>query len=250
MGELERREPDEDKKVEIVPVEQLIPEIKPPQTEGVKGVDYKTNKFGDPFILDFIEHEFKQHTNDPEIWPALKERLKNQVIVDLGAGSSVGYILSAILGAEGYIGVDKYHTDDLRRQLEATSDSSIDEAINRFKLFSRSAKLYEAGKKPEPGKDLIPASIAEDDMLSFLKRLPDNSVSVFTFGITHEIVAPSYSSEVAKEIERVLSPDGLYITDSSSIPTKNLTKLSDEIKDRVPSYSLVFLENEGFFVKK
>ena len=49
-----------------------------------------------------------------------------------------------------------------------------------------------------------------EDMLTFLKRLPDNSCSFLCSGM--EILDnDEYKDEVNKEIKRALNPDGAYI---------------------------------------
>ena len=237
-------------KVELFPVEHLIPDIKAEHTEAVHGVDYKSNDFEDAFVTEFISQVLSRYTDDQEVWPILQERLTNQVVVDLGANNSLGYFLSLILGAKGYIGVDKFHHKALEDRLRETTSKSIEEMIKQFGLFSTSKTLFAEGEKPEPKKDLIPASVVSEDMLSFLQRLPNDSVSIFTFGITYEIITPTYSEAVSKEIQRVLNRQGIYITDNSSIPSNNLKTLANElIKKGIKPLLMSFLKQQGFFVK-
>ena len=63
-------------------------------------------------------------------------------------------------------------------------------------------------------------AVSPEDILGFLKRLPDNSVSFISSG--NDIIAAQhnppelrkYLSEIAKEIERTLHPDGAYIEET------------------------------------
>ena len=66
----------------------------------------------------------------------------------------------------------------------------------------------------------IPVAVVEEDMLSFLKRLPPNSVSIWCSGIDINILPdPNYREAVSKEIVRVLHPRGAYVGQSKmSIP--------------------------------
>jgi len=240
-------------KVQIVPVKLQIPDIRLDVVGVVDNVDYKSNRFGDPFIKDFFKYVFDKYTDDPELWPAFRERFDNQVVVDLGANDhSFGYFLSVVLGAKGYVGVDKFRCQGLEESLSNMSAKDINKLCETFELFNEIPKelLNEGEESPIPGKNLIPASAVADDMLSFLKRLPDDSVSIFTFGITYEIVEPSYLAEVAKEIERVLSKDGMYVSDSSSVPTSGFKKFAEQLKEKGETFSCIdVLKKEGFYVK-
>src|SRR3989344_3551054 len=72
----------------IVSVEQMIPSIKPEKEKALENVDYNTHRARDTFSHDFIEYVLKKHTNDPQVWPILRERFKDQIVIDLGAGDT------------------------------------------------------------------------------------------------------------------------------------------------------------------
>jgi len=245
MGEISKHDQDEpikeseERKVQIVAVEQLIPDIKTPATEKVEGVDHRTNKFNDQFVPDIVRGMDMSLTM-PERLSALRERFKDKVVVDLGAGDmSWAYFLSVALGSKGYVGVEKFQGDRLEDTLKHNDAKTM---LWYWANISRSSSLDkislqddpEFKKEYEPFCKLIPAAVAKEDILDFLKRLPDDSVNVLTFGVD-DMVLPSsqYRSAVAKEIERVLNSDGMYITDSSSIILKNDESFSDELpKDK------------------
>ena len=79
----------------------------------------------------------------------------------------------------------------------------------------------------EMGPEKIPSAVVPEDMLSFLKRLPDDSVSVMCSGIDECILKPAYANEVRKETLRVLSPDGGLLNFASIIHLDLPDKLMD-----------------------
>ena len=116
--------------------------------------------------------------------------LKGQIVVDIGAGESLaGYIIANRAEAKGYIGVDAFNAQNLSVKLNYFLDPN---GNYRNKATTKGVAI-------------------EEDMLSFLKRLPDRSVSVFCSGIDYTILGVEYESEVSAEIQRVLSDDGVYV---------------------------------------
>lgn len=232
MTNPENREPEDDKKVEIVLIEQLIPGIKDSPTEEI---DYGTNRFGDSFMPEFLK-ALRALTSSRERLEILTKRFRDQVIVDLGPGDyGEGYFLAASLGAKGYVGVEKFRQNMLEKNLKSVTK----ESNNRYAESLHYFEAREGNIKPE--SDLIPASIVGEDMLSFLKRLPDNSVSILTSGIDSNIIPnEKYRREVASEIQRVLNKNGVYMTCASDIPVKGLESMgnaleSEQINDRQKS---------------
>lgn len=119
-------------------------------------------------------------------------KLREQVLVDLGAGAHAdGFRIAQAAEARAYIGVEPH--------------------------FARG--LYERLQDVVPNADLgVLASISNDHMLAFLKRLPPDSVSVLIAGIDDFVVRDqSYLKQVGREIARVLHPDGAYISDRNFI---------------------------------
>lgn len=260
MGEIpkhdqaEPQEP-EDKKVQIVPVEQLIPGIKP-GNEKYDGIEsgHQGNTLYDRFAPNIIR-DMQGILLTPETLVALKGRFKDKVVVDLGAGDmSWTYFLSVALGSKGYVGVEKFQGDLLEDKLR---DADLGTMLFYWAQISKSSAYADDSFKNDPDwkseykslSKLIPASVVKQDILSFLKRLPDGSVNVLTFGVD-DMVLPSteYRNAVAEEIKRVLHHDGMYITDSSSIPVEGFRSFSD---DRAGSQFTLFKFSETrFLVKK
>src|ERR1035437_288638 len=259
-------DPTETKVVHEVPVEQLIPDIKPTKDMvRQEGIDYRTNSFSDSFIHGFFSREMAQIINGKEYedFPfkqdldILREKMAGQTVVDLGSDKSwSGYCLASLLGAKAYIGIDLFE----KGQLEGTTEDELRRSI--IKRFPKSGVIG-SGNSIESKIDnhikprAIPASIIQGDMLEFLQRLPDNSVSIFTFGISAEIIGRTYNEELGKEISRVLDPSGGHLKLESSIPVPGSKNLFKELFDKQFTKSADFVVssalsdgNPGFFVKE
>lgn len=89
-----------------------------------------------------------------------------------------------MLGAAAYVGVDKYFAYGLRENIK------IEQAANP-----------------------LPSAVVREDLLSFLRRLPDGSVSIICSALTkrHIVSDPEYIRQVDAEIARVLHPQGVYV---------------------------------------
>lgn len=193
-----------------VSIEQLIPGI---NTEGLQGVATpigKRSRF-DPKYTGKYERmprpvhdeakygmvvdksteymDFVIRASEDKQQRIFFEKFKDQVVVDLAAGAwfTDTYSWISQFGCRGYIPVEPYWAD---YQLE-----SLD-------------RPYESDKK------LVPISIVQDDMLKFLKRLPEGSVSILASGIDAIIFESDYLHAVEKEISRVLDPKGVFIRQS------------------------------------
>jgi hypothetical protein len=266
---------DESKTVQVVPVEQLISEIRPQQVRKVgkvENIDYQTETFDDSFVLEFFKdsllHIFRNYIDyqdDPiSDFSILRERMKDQVIVDLGASdTSLGYELASLLGAKAYIGVD-IRSDAVRRyEDELRGLTSSENRTRMIDFLKRKSSAYSEGFLQSEeiektidsamGTEMIPASIIQDDFLSFLKRLPDDSVSVFTFGIDSNIIPDEgYRQEISREIQRVLSQKGAYLTYTSDIPKGELVNPFRELNKKVQALRTQFRGGlfADFFVKE
>lgn len=121
--------------------------------------------------------------------------LRGQIVVDLGAGkNSYGYLIADLANAEGYMGVEPNHAHCLKDPTNAPFRPNLQHTLNG-----------------------TPASVVQENMRDFIKRLPDNSVSFTCFGIDDDILpSEDYRKETRKEIARALSPKGAYINDFSS----------------------------------
>jgi hypothetical protein len=118
----------------------------------------------------------------------LKERLAGKILVDLGGGESRSMeSLAQMLGVSVYIRVDVYFQSSL-----------VDEH----------GRLADRGKMEPDGEMMV--YHVKSDMLEFLSRLPDSSVCVTINGIDMSVIhSEAYHQALAKEIVRVLAPDGV-----------------------------------------
>ncbi len=178
------------------------------------------DKFNQVFFNNFIK--------------GLREKLAGQTIVDLGAGNTnFGYSLSLLLGASKYVAVEKFE-DTAKKLGEELKKFKIKDgkiSLENLGLYDGRKNLAEQEMFPING--LISASIVQDKILHFLKRLPDNSVSILTSGINYGLIDNTeYREAIALEIERVLDPKGLYISKSSDIKTNNLSLIPDLSSDK------------------
>ncbi len=115
----------------------------------------------------------------------------NQLVIDLGAGDAsmaTAYEVAEIGGAKAYVAVE----------LHADGRSAF-----RLRLFSEERN--------------IPCALVAEDMLSFLRRLPDKSISSICSGIDSHIIDYSYADKVSEELRRVIHPDGAYLTSITTI---------------------------------
>ncbi len=203
-----------EKKAQLVPVEELIPGIKP-EIEGAR-VGFRGLDNDNTYVNDLL----RTVESKPEFSKFFKD-FQGQIVVDLGAGAeSSDYKVIMATGARAYVGVEpnfiKFLSSDIAELLKDES------------------------KKTESAA--IPAAVVESDALTFLRRLPDKSVSVFSSGTGAEVLLEDYDyiDEVSKEIERVLHPNGAFVGYSSSfeLNPKNfeLEDLRKEAKDFRPHF--------------
>jgi len=158
----------------------------------IPGMDYTSDAGFAIGVYKSLNERKIYAENNPELNEALS-LFVGKVVVDLGAGSyPIGYCIVDYWNARGYIGVEPNYIEDLVSRLQHVEEFAAHK-LNR-----------------------IPFAVVAEDMLGFLRRLPDNSVSIFCSGIDLAIIPRgNYRDEVAKEIMRVLDPNGVYIGHSS-----------------------------------
>lgn len=129
----------------------------------------------------------------------LKEVFHGQVVIDLGAGRFIGsYERISKSGAKAYVAVEPFFYSEL--------------------LGSLRRKNLELSQDPSLAPPQIPFCVVAEDMLTFLRRLPDNSVSIFASGIDKHIIRdPDYKKAVSREIRRVTSHDGAVVSNYSGM---------------------------------
>jgi hypothetical protein len=190
----------------VTPLEEMIPGILPEDT--VVSLDHCPNEIEEierdsetitasdnfvSYIANFIENLKK---NKPKEFENLKLKFKDSIIVDLGAGENfaVNYRIACVLGAKGYIGIEPY---------------------NWRQLFQSCLTLDHPWflKEKNPLINLV-----AEDAVSFLKRLPDNSVCLLNAGIGDILMDKDYIKDFKSEMARVLKKGGVCMISNSSFP--------------------------------
>lgn len=159
---------------------------------------------------DLFEHCDKIIKDSDEKKDTALELFRGQIIVDLGAGTNErGYILSQLLKGKAYIGVNLRDPYKLKRGLE-----HLNSEPNEHDIFTNHLR-----KIPGVYKRHIPFSVVHSDALTFLRRLPNNSVSVIMGGFGPDVTNDDYQyrKDISKEINRVLDPKGGFLNYQSHI---------------------------------
>jgi len=197
----------------IAPLEKILPDIKPESKIAMAAkvaYDWTLCKINPKLILD---KGGKSVTYRKEILRSLEkefrrkgdvERLCSAPLIDLGARSCAGVAFASNLGIQKYVAVD------------LCSEGEMAEKVQEY-----------LNENPEKSEGML-VGIVSRDMLSFLKRVPNNSVNAMMFGVGGRengiISNMDYRRKVGKQITRVLSSKGVYIADDVSILPYNPDK--------------------------
>jgi SAM-dependent methyltransferase len=187
--------------------------------QGVYASETEESKVNDSLSSDSAYSEStifllqKDEKESEEIWKnrveILKKAFKDKVVVDLGSGAGGSiYWLASALGAKAYIGVDKNNANLFFGRNGPFGSRTIGQAG----MFNIRGKFG----NPEP----ILYSIVQEDMVSFLKRLPDNSVSLVAYGIDGFVFDKTPEDkirEICCEMGRVIAVDGGYLNGVETI---------------------------------
>jgi hypothetical protein len=240
-------QPVRDQEISFLPVENMISGIKPDletvnmskelKESGDDDIFNRTGKSFDSTYLSTLFDLMNDKANKVffnKFIKRLREKLEGQIIVDLGAGNTnFGYSLSLLLGVSKYIAVEKFEDTAKKLNEELKKFNIKDGKISLENLSVYDSRKNMVEQDMFPINELIPVSIVQDKILHFLKRLPDNSVSVLTSGINYGLIDNTeYRDAIALEIERVLDPKGLYISKSSDIKTNSLFLIPDLSNDQ------------------
>lgn len=135
----------------------------------------------------FAVYMLSDFDRNPAYLEKVKPYFEGKIVVDIGAGRSAnGYKIAKQLGCKAYIAVEPYYAKSLMRKFSNVKD-----------------------------KDM-PLAVTSDDALTFLKNIPDNSVSIMTFGTDGLMLRDAeYNHKLGKEIARCLSKDGAFLSSES-----------------------------------
>ena len=188
-------------KVPFAKIEELVPGI---NLEGLKEekpgyysakLTYPTNTLGmdTPYSAGFLGKGKERREKIKE----LQKFVKDRVVVDLGAGRyGAVYEMSCLAEARGYIGIELYRPHQLYHTLTHLS--------------------------AEHGNNKVPACVVGEDMRAFLKRLPDNSVCIVSFGIDGDILGDMSDAdhkELREQVSRVIHNNSAQISGEESVIT-------------------------------
>jgi len=146
-----------------------------------------------------------------------KKYYKNQIVIDIGCGVDIGmYRACCIAGARGYIGVDCNYDYDAKLRANLLSEEY-------WKKMDDELKIQEHKRD-------VPCGIAYEKAQDSLRRLPDDSVSIYAGGIDLFNIPFDEEAVIEKEIVRVLHPNGAYMA--------NFSRLFYSLRDYVPKESM------------
>ncbi len=194
----------------MVPVEEMIPGANVenlPTFENDNASQQEVPGESDPIYTPYSDYAIELVSKlDKETLEKMQESFRDKIIVDIGAGRfSKGYDLACYLKAKGYIAVEPFNDSYLFKYMLNQKDEEGRKPISSTS-FNEDATLTS-----------IPLNIVTEDGVSFLKRLPEMSAVVFTFGIEAGAVIcdEEYVAELTKEVDRVMTKDGYTLTANS-----------------------------------
>ncbi|MFZ2190553.1 MAG: hypothetical protein WA057_03775 [Candidatus Magasanikiibacteriota bacterium] len=163
-------------------------------------------------------------SNEGRQMKELLQRFAGGIIVDLGAGmSELAYIFSQNLKAGGYVGVEPVYSAELQNNVQTQADKN---------------------KKSESA---IPFVVVAENMLKFLKRLPDGSASVLASNIDlHVIPNKKILEEIGREIDRVIGTKNAFVINHSEIPLPSNQSYRIVYKNELPGVQ-AFDDTRGGF---
>lgn len=213
-----RPESTEPRLTQFVSIDQLFPEAKLEDLPTViepSDYDHEGWKdFGRESSAAFAQEVLVIMERNIEAATALREVFRDQIVVDIGAGKrSFGYEFSLSVEARAYVAIEPFLGKDLEKDITRFDQERI------------------------PSQHKIPVAIVPEDGLTFLRRLPDNSASLFLSGID-DVIIPNREYMVAlfQEMQRVLSEKGGILRIHPSTWVAHFTEL---VKTEIRHKSLV-----------
>ncbi|MEK7587028.1 MAG: hypothetical protein AAB453_04125 [Patescibacteria group bacterium] len=193
----------------LTAVDDLIPGINKEKLPSLDSNDVTTDdrivkKFTSPDDGFFYRvHDFIIRLDIEKI-EQLRESFKDKVVVEIGTYHSGGYELACLLSARAYIAVEPNYYNRLIHSFLQLNEEKITERVHEVESL----------------KDLdvksIPFNFVSEDGLTFLRRLPDNSVIPLDIGISDLLARygghlKDYYPDMQKKLGRVIKSDSYYI---------------------------------------
>jgi hypothetical protein len=217
---------DEAMKRVAVSVKELIPNI---NTEGLTLKNYELGEItdanksrnivqlptalGTSFSRRIYGKKYKPNDKESKVSEQIRDKIgevfKDQVVVDLGSGyRPFGYLIADQSGSKGYVAVEPAFAAELVNEITRLLNPDLDKS----EIFPPVIEL----KDKDHILKKIPTAVVREDMLDFLRRLPPESVSILCSGIDENVLPDNkfgsdYMEAVAREILRVMHPDGGYV---------------------------------------
>ena len=129
----------------------------------------------------------------------LADKLEGEILINLGGGQEYRYRRSD----------EKLNN---RSPLENFTEKIKPKAIINVDVFAARGNVdLRRSVRSERRNNTVIMTVAAD-MLDFLQHLPDESVSIQIDGINESLISkPEYHQALAKEIERVVQPNGIIL---------------------------------------
>lgn len=138
---------------------------------------------------------------------------EGQVLLNLGCGGYLSTKTSldlAIAGeAEGMILVDPFYQQEAARAVTLLKDTTA-----------------------------LKVAVIQEDMLSFLKRVPNASVSLLCSGIEYPVINQDYAQKVSREMSRVLHVQGYALIKAGTIVRPASNHLVKCTKTLIPTFDI------------
>jgi hypothetical protein len=202
---------------------------------------FEQQQLGSPWDTPFSTHAFrylydsrKFYATNYRSFVKIKEGFASIPVIDLGAGSNnVGYKMANLLNTKGYVGVEPYHYVELVNSIIEGDITDDTQEAKRWNKYSKTLKSSNCRQ--------VPFNVVAEDALSFLKRTPDLSAGIFSFGTDNLIINDTHYIEAVKEeIYRVLHPDSLMICGNTVFDPQSALKCREDLLPGKHSYVSIF----------
>lgn len=203
---------------------------------------------------------YRFFADHPDRLREVRQKLKGEVVVDLGGGNEVFRPLAVFCEASSYVNVNLYHEHGPERKAQAAVDAGSSDAARDVRTgllrFYQQEGTYDFKEKfPAIDERLHVGSteqyLIKADMLDVASHIPDHS-SHFALNAVDVYITgrEGYLQALAHELERATRPEGIILCRSSEEIAARLQKGQFEIMsgtlDRASSGDI----NQAIFIRK